>query len=143
MIVHIPILFLFLKQYTQMILYFSNNELITLYESECVPSNSIWLDMTQIVWYDTRYDFPSHLSHSTFYRIMSHGHYTDRLIRVRLAPLEPSWHFYLRKFRFIKRLLQYDINLSLRYIHYYDWLGQWPKDLRLINHMFSWWVIKI
>ena len=39
-----------------------NNELITSYESERVPSNSIKLHTTKIVWYDTRHDFPSNLS---------------------------------------------------------------------------------
>ena len=63
MIVHKPMLFLFVKQCAWMILSFSNNELIT--SSERVPSNSIRLHTTKIVWYDTRYDFPSNLSHST------------------------------------------------------------------------------
>ena len=57
----------FLKQCVRMILSFSNNELITSYESERVASNFIQLHTTKIVWYDTRHDFPYNLSHSTVF----------------------------------------------------------------------------
>ena len=79
-------LFSFLKQCTWVILYFSNNEMITSDGSVCVPYNStpsksIRFHTTKIGWYDTPYDFPSNLWHSTFCRIVCHGHNACMLCR--------------------------------------------------------------
>ena len=49
-----------------MILSFSNNELITSYESECILSNAIQLHTTKILCYDTGHDFQTNLSHQMF-----------------------------------------------------------------------------
>ena len=86
-------LFSFLKQCARVILSFSNNELITSYGSVCDPSNSIRLHTTKIGWYDTRYDFPSNLSHSTFCRIVYHGHNYPQFIFYSLATMYIQFPF--------------------------------------------------
>ena len=57
----------FISQYTEYVMTLNMMKSLSL---EQIPSNSIQLHITKIVWYDTRHDFLTNLSHPTFFILL-------------------------------------------------------------------------